>query len=176
MYLNDHPERNLAAGVATAFARADAKVLLIDLHGDQLGSGGLLGTNGDGTQTSSVGLAAAAEMEFNSAGKNLSLASFGSRTNGHGSPSLAPKKFYELIPKFRSSDFDYVIFDMPAIGETSPTSAMAGFMDKVLLVLDAENTDRDDLKRGYADLIRGKADVSCIFNKTRSHAPRWIAG
>jgi hypothetical protein len=49
-------------------------------------------------------------------------------------------------------------------------------MDKVLLVLDAENTDRTVLKNAYADLVRGKADVSCVFNKTRTHAPRWVLG
>ena len=28
----------------------------------------------------------------------------------------------------------------------------------------------------YSRLIKGKADVSCIFNKTRSHAPGWLVG
>jgi hypothetical protein len=49
-------------------------------------------------------------------------------------------------------------------------------MDKVLLVLDAENTSRDGLKWGYSELTKGKADVSCIFNKTRNHAPGWLIG
>jgi hypothetical protein len=49
-------------------------------------------------------------------------------------------------------------------------------MDKVVLVLDAENTDREDLKCGYAELMRGKADVSCVFNKARNNAPRWVEG
>lgn len=166
----------LAAGVATAFAQADAKVLLVDLHSDQLGSEGLITANGNGEHPTSLGIGGDADMSFNTAGLNLSLATFGGRTSENGASSLAPRKFYQLMPKLRGSDFDYVIFDMPAIGPTSATSAMAGFMDKVVLVLDAENTDREDLKRGYADLARGKADVSCVFNKARRNAPRWLEG
>ena len=65
---------------------------------------------------------------------------------------------------------------MPVIDQTSRTLTMAGLMDKVLLVLDAENTSRDALSWGYSELMKGKADVSCIFNKTRSHAPSWVLG
>jgi hypothetical protein len=49
-------------------------------------------------------------------------------------------------------------------------------MDKVLLVLDAENTSREGLKWGYSELTKGRADVSCIFNKTRTHGPGWLTG
>jgi hypothetical protein len=49
-------------------------------------------------------------------------------------------------------------------------------MDKVILVLDAENTSRDALKWGYSELVKGRADVSCVFNKTRAHVPGWVIG
>jgi anion-transporting ArsA/GET3 family ATPase len=83
---------------------------------------------------------------------------------------------YELMPHLQASEFDYIVFDMPPIDQTSRTLTMAGLMDKVLLVLDAENTSRDALKWGYSELVKGRADVSCIFNKTRSHAPGWLLG
>ena len=51
---------------------------------------------------------------------------------------------------------------------------MAGMMDMALLVVDAEKTDRDIVRRGYEQLRRGGAEIACIFNKTRSHVPRWI--
>ena len=62
------------------------------------------------------------------------------------------------------------------VDQTSRTLTMAGMMDKVLLVLDAQNTSRDGLLWGYSELMKGKADVSCIFNKTRSHVPDWLIG
>jgi Mrp family chromosome partitioning ATPase len=80
------------------------------------------------------------------------------------------------MPHLVASDFDYIVFDMPPIGPTSPTLTMAGFMDKVLLVLDGDNTTREHLSWGYTELEKAKADVSCIFNKARSHAPRWVQG
>ncbi len=47
---------------------------------------------------------------------------------------------------------------------------------KVLLVLDGEKSTRENLSWAYRELEKGKADVSCIFNKARSHAPRWVQG
>jgi len=49
-------------------------------------------------------------------------------------------------------------------------------MDKVVLVLDADNTDREELQWGYSELTRGQADVSCVFNKSREVGPRWLLG
>jgi uncharacterized protein involved in exopolysaccharide biosynthesis len=87
---------------------------------------------------------------------------------------LDPKRFYDSIRGFKSSDFDYVIFDMPSLSETSPTLAMAGFVDKVLLVVEAEKSNRDLVKRAYAQLAATKARVSVVFNKSRSYGPKWL--
>ena len=51
---------------------------------------------------------------------------------------------------------------------------MAALMDKVVLVLDAENTIKDMLVWTYSELTKGKADVSCVFNKARSDVPSWL--
>jgi Mrp family chromosome partitioning ATPase len=80
------------------------------------------------------------------------------------------------MPQLVASDFDYIVFDMPPIGPTSPTLTMAGFMDKVLLVLDGNHTTREHLSWAYSELEKAKADVSCVFNKARSHAPQWVQG
>jgi succinoglycan biosynthesis transport protein ExoP len=85
-----------------------------------------------------------------------------------------PKRFFELIAEFKAGDFDYVIFDMPTLSNTSATIAMAGFMDKVLLVVEAEVSNREIVKRAYAELAATKADVSAVLNKSRSHGPRWL--
>ena len=108
--------------------------------------------------------------------QNLFVASGSASMNGSGPATIAPMQLYGLIPKLQASDFDYIIFDMPPLDQTSPTLAMAGFMDKVLLVLDADHTSREELQWGYSELARGTADVSCIYNKARSHAPRWVEG
>ncbi len=88
------------------------------------------------------------------------------------SAQMIPKRFYDLIPHIKGSDFEYIIFDMPPLGPTSSTLAMAGFMDKVLLVVEAEVSSLDSVKRAYAELVAARADVSAILNKSRSYGPK----
>ncbi len=87
----------------------------------------------------------------------------------------AAKRVYDLIQEYRASQFDYIIFDMPSLGDTSVTLPMAGFMDKVLLVIEAEKSSLDGVKRAYAQLT-AKTKVSVVFNKNRACGPRWIKG
>lgn len=100
--------------------------------------------------------------------------------NGEGKVLLvdkpvAAKRFYDMMMEFKESDLSYVVFDMPSLGNTSVTLPLAGFMDKVLLVVEAEKSNRDAVKRAYAQLA-AKADVSVIFNKSRSYGPKWLEG
>jgi succinoglycan biosynthesis transport protein ExoP len=85
-----------------------------------------------------------------------------------------PRRFYELIAEFKASEFDYIIFDMPSLSNGAATLAMAGLMDKVLLVVEAEKSNRDTVKRAYAKLAAAKAKVVTVFNKTRSYGPKWL--
>ncbi len=64
-------------------------------------------------------------------------------SNGDHLPRILPKRFASLVPKFKASDFDYIIFDMPPISQTSITLRLAGFMDTVLLVVESEKTNRE---------------------------------
>jgi hypothetical protein len=52
---------------------------------------------------------------------------------------------------------------------------LAGYMDKVLLVVEAEKSTRESIKRAYSQLA-AKVDVSVIFNKSRSYGPKWLEG
>jgi MinD-like ATPase involved in chromosome partitioning or flagellar assembly len=101
---------------------------------------------------------------------NLYLATANSLSPG--SAQIIPKRFYDLIPHIKGSDFEYIIFDMPPLSPTSSTLAMAGFMDKVLLVAEAEVTNLDIVKRAYAELVSARADASIILNKSRSYGPK----
>jgi uncharacterized protein involved in exopolysaccharide biosynthesis len=88
---------------------------------------------------------------------------------------IAPKRFYDMMTEFKASELDYIVFDMPSLSDTSSTLPMAGFMDKVLLVVEAERSNREAVKRAYAQLA-AKADVSVILNKSRSYGPKWLEG
>ena len=87
---------------------------------------------------------------------------------------ISPKGFYNALVEFKRSDLDYVVFDMPSLGDTSATLPLASFMDTMLLVVEAEKSNRNAVKRAYAQLA-AKTKVSVIFNKSRSYGPKWLA-
>jgi Mrp family chromosome partitioning ATPase len=108
------------------------------------------------------------------AAENLYLAKVASPQAGPA--QLGLKKFFDLIPNLKASDFDYIIFDMPHLEQTSPSWGMAPFMDKLLLIVEAEKTHRAVISRGYHKLVSERANVSVVFNKARTYLPRLLDG
>ena len=86
-------------------------------------------------------------------------------------PSALPKHFMGLIPKLRASDYDYIIFDMPAVTQTSMTPRLARVMDMVLLVVESEKTNAEVAKRVVSLLTESTTNVATVLNKTRSYVP-----
>ena len=168
----------IAAGLAKSFSEIKGvKVLLVDLSSFHPQENPLFGEIPRHSLPNALRLAQ--EEDFREQPQNLYYASATARRDDTSLAPLAPftpLHLHEMMPLLHASDYDYIIFDMPPVDQTSRTLTMAGLMDKVLLVLDAENTTREGLKWGYSELTKGKADVSCIFNKTRSHAPGWLIG
>jgi succinoglycan biosynthesis transport protein ExoP len=77
------------------------------------------------------------------------------------------------MPHLKASDFDYIIFDMPPFSQTSISLPMSRFMDKVVLVAEAEKSSRDVVKRAKLELASVGASISVIVNKVRSYSPKW---
>jgi succinoglycan biosynthesis transport protein ExoP len=101
--------------------------------------------------------------------ENLYVVSEGS--NADKLPRILPKRFASLIPKLKASDYDYIIFDMPPVTQTSVTTRLAGFMDTVMLVVESEKTDRDVVHQAHQLLQQSKANVTAVLNKTRKYTP-----
>lgn len=165
----------IAAGLAKSFSEIrNAKVLLVDLSSFGPNDNPIFGEIP--RQSLPGALRLAQDSGFRERSQNLYYANASARRDSGGLSQFTPLHLHEMMPLMHASEYDYIIFDMPAISQTSPTVTMAGLMDKVLLVLDGENTSREGLKWGYSELTRGRADVSCIFNKTRTHGPEWLLG
>jgi uncharacterized protein involved in exopolysaccharide biosynthesis/Mrp family chromosome partitioning ATPase len=165
----------IAAGLAKSFSEIPGiKVLLVDLSSCHPEENPIFGEIPRHSLNGALHLACNAG--FRQSAQSLYYASATARRDQTGLTTFSPVHLYELMPKLRACDYDYIIFDMPPVDQTSRTLTMAGLMDKVLLVLDAENTSRDALLWGYSELTKGRADVSCIFNKTRTHVPGWLIG
>lgn len=75
----------------------------------------------------------------------------------------------KLVPKLKAGDFDYIIFDLPAVSQTSMTPHMARYMDLVLLVVKSEMTNRELVSKA-ASLMK-KSHVAAVLNMTHSHVP-----
>jgi uncharacterized protein involved in exopolysaccharide biosynthesis/Mrp family chromosome partitioning ATPase len=159
----------LAAGLAASLSETnDGKVLLVDIN---------LGPEDvhpffKGKPAHSLNAALTRHSAIASAADNLYLATVGSPNTGPA--QLGLKKFFDMMPNLKASDFDYIIFDMPPLSQTSPTWGMAAFMDKLLLVVEAEKNNRELIKRGYGKLVAERDNVAVVVNKARSYVPKWL--
>jgi len=159
----------LAAGLAASLSETnDGKVLLVDVN---------LGPENvhpffKGKPAYSLNAALEQHSAIDSAADNLYLATVGSPNTGPA--QLGLKKFFDMMPNLKASDFDYIIFDMPPLSQTSPTWGMAAFMDKLLLVVEAEKDNRDLIRRGYGKLVAERDNVAVMVNKSRSYVPKWL--
>jgi len=159
----------LAAGLAASLSETnDGKVLLVDIN---------LGPEDvhpffKGKPAYPLNAALKPRSAIASAADNLYLATVGSPTAGPA--QLGLKKFFDMMPNLKASDFDYIIFDMPPLSQTSPTWGMASFMDKLLLVVEAEKNSRELIKRGYGKLVAERDNVAVVVNKARSYVPKWL--
>jgi uncharacterized protein involved in exopolysaccharide biosynthesis/Mrp family chromosome partitioning ATPase len=161
----------LAAGLAASLSETnDGKVLLVDVN---------LGPQQvhpffKGKPAYPLNTALKPDDTIASASQNLYLATVGSPNAGPA--QLGLKRFFDMMPNLKASDFDYIIFDMPPLAQTSPTWGMAPFMDKLLLVVEAEKNNREMIKRGYGQLVAERDNVDVVVNKARSYVPKWLDG
>jgi succinoglycan biosynthesis transport protein ExoP len=165
----------VAAGLASSLSEiGDGKVLLVDMSGSQ----GAAHPFFDGEPAVSItkalrlpGLTNGITKTEVGENRNLVVARADSPAGGITSIGLR-----RLMPELKASEFDYIVFDMPPLGQTKPTATVAGMMDKVLVVVEAETNTRSDVRRGYRDLVQAGANASVLFNKARTHGPKALAG
>src|SRR5437762_7780636 len=161
---------SLAAGLAASLSETnDGKVLLVDVN---------LGPEDvhpffKGKPAYPLNAAVKPQEKITSAADNLYLATVG-RANPGAAAQIGLKKFFELMPNLKTSDFDYIIFDLPPLDQTSPTWGMAAFMDKLLLVVEAEKNNREFIDSSYRNLVEARDNVAVVVNKTRSYVPKWL--
>lgn len=105
-------------------------------------------------------------------GENLYLASLNGTTEKL--PRVLPKRFTNLVPKLKMSDYDYIIFDMPAISQTSITPRVAAFMDLVLLVIESGKTNCYVVEQAESMLAESQVKPKAVLNKYRRYVPQWL--
>jgi polysaccharide biosynthesis transport protein len=156
----------IAAGMATSLAESGERVLLVDMkleHG--VAQQFFLGRP-------CCGLDEALALETRDSAlvqENLYVVTAGSPDERF--QRILPRLFVSLLPRIRSSDYGYIVFDMPPVTQTSITSRLASFMDMVLLVIQSEKTHRDAAQQAIDLLAHSKTKIGVVLNKTRKYIP-----
>jgi len=159
---------SVAAGLAASLSETgDGNVLLVDMNSEggaaQQFYKGKLGCGVDDALEAEARKSAQVQ-------KNLYVATQ-PMEGTDALPAVLPKHLMGLIPKLKASDYDYIIFDMPAVTQTSMTPRLARLMDMVLLVIESEKTNQDVAKKVISLLAESQANVSTVLNKTRTYVP-----
>jgi uncharacterized protein involved in exopolysaccharide biosynthesis/Mrp family chromosome partitioning ATPase len=84
---------------------------------------------------------------------------------------VLPKRFALLLSRFKAGDYDYVVFDMPPVSQTSVTARLAGLVDLTLLVVVAEKSNREVVRQAGRLLTQSKATVGVVLNQAKNYVP-----
>jgi len=162
----------VASGLAACLSEAGGgNVLLVDMNTIDLGAAQYFRRG-----KLEVGIDGALEKDKRANAlvqENLYLVA---ETPGNGQiPQILHKRFSALLPKLKASDYDYIIFDMPPVSQISSAPKLARFMDIMFMVVEAEKTDRDVVKRAVDLLAESKTEIGIVLNKEHNYVPRWLS-
>jgi uncharacterized protein involved in exopolysaccharide biosynthesis/Mrp family chromosome partitioning ATPase len=157
---------SIATGLAATLSETgDGNVLLVNISGDK-GAARQFYKGEPGYNLDEV-----LETEKKCSLVKANLYAITEPTNGDRLPDNLPKRLSALMPKLEASQYDYIIFDMPPVNQTTATARLSGLMDMVLLVIESEKTRQDVVKRVVKLLDESKATVGTALNKTRNYVP-----
>lgn len=89
-----------------------------------------------------------------------------------GKVGIIPKTLASLVPKMKASDYDYIIFDLPPVTQTSATAKVAGLLDMTFMVLESEKTQCELARKATTLLAESRANIAAVLNKHRRYLPR----
>lgn len=160
----------IAAGLAASLSETgEGNVLLVDMNLENGAAQHFYKGN------ASCGLDAALKnetMESALVQENLYVVTGNAPNDKNEELSLIlPKRFATLVPQLKASVYDYIIFDLPHVSQTSITMRLARFMDKTLLVAESERSSRETIALANKKLSETGAAVTILLNKTRNYIP-----
>jgi capsular exopolysaccharide synthesis family protein len=97
-----------------------------------------------------------------------------------GAPETVANADLASLPSLLSDlkvSFDSIVFDLPPAESTSLALPLAGLLDGVVLVIEAERVPLETARRARDLLAQSRAVLSgVVLNKRREHLPRWLGG
>jgi Mrp family chromosome partitioning ATPase len=161
----------LATSLAASLSETgDGSVLYVDVNPDR-------GASAKSFQRGrpAIGLRDALEQDTRDAAKvqdNLYMVSLADPASGK--IGVIPKTLSGLVPRMKASDYDYIIFDLPPITQTSATAKVAGLLDMTFVVIESEKTQTELAKKATNLLAESRANVAAVLNKHRRYLPRRV--
>jgi polysaccharide biosynthesis transport protein len=162
----------LATGLAASLSKTgDGNVLLVDMNQDQgVAHSFYKGRPGCGlTDVLEPESRADAQVQ-----EKLFLAAIG-RGENDKMTKVEATRFTQIVPRLKASDYDYIIFDMPPVTQTSVTPRLASHMDITLLVLESEKTGQQAATRATALMKEARCNVAAVLNKFKPHVPQELS-
>jgi Mrp family chromosome partitioning ATPase len=71
-------------------------------------------------------------------------------------------------------EFELVIWDLPPADTQGPGAGIAGRLDGLILIVEAERTPRDAIQRVAAGLQARDRLLGVLLNKRPTHLPEWL--
>jgi polysaccharide biosynthesis transport protein len=164
----------LAAGLAAALSKTgDGSALLVDMNtADGKTQSFYRGKPGCGPSESTE-IESAVEGET---AATMAVAAISPEIRKHDRlAKLLPPSFNHLVPKLKATEYDYIVFDMPCVTQTSVTPRLASHMDIVLMVLESERTGQLPASRATTLMREARANVVAVLNKCRTYVPARLA-
>jgi polysaccharide biosynthesis transport protein len=94
---------------------------------------------------------------------------------GHGPEGASiVQTFCDMIPKLRMSEYDYIIFDLPPVSETSGALRLASQMERTLLIVESEETQKAKVDRVRDLLAESSSRMFAVLNKTKTYGPKFL--
>jgi len=84
---------------------------------------------------------------------------------------VLPKKLANLVPEIRKSNYDYIIFDLPPVTQTSVSARVSGLMDTTVMVLESEKTQEELARQAVKLLQESNTELVAVLNKHKRYLP-----
>ncbi len=165
----------VAFNIAVTAARADCgPILFVDANTSKLpGEYVRMGAPSLGLADVLVDAAEPLDCVERSSCKNLSIVCGRGKTQQSLS-GVPTTKFAELLNEYKRH-FSLVVVDIAAPTELNDSCAVAGQLDDVILVIEAERDDGRVALRTKQRLVDAGANLlGVVLNRRRQHVPRWF--
>jgi uncharacterized protein involved in exopolysaccharide biosynthesis/Mrp family chromosome partitioning ATPase len=163
----------LATGLALTLAHdSNDRVLLVDANFGQPAAQKLLGIS---PEKGLMDIMATGNGEVAAVRQNLYFL-----PPGRSGEEMPEKDFSlslaKVIRSFKERPYRFVLFDTAPVTDTRFALRICQMMDRVILVIDADKTDRAAVSRATQILNRGvDRTLGIVFNKKHYYTPRWLS-